>query len=52
MNRRIQEATEALSHFFFPAVCQVCEVERAGPGEGFVCGCCALSVGVSKVACD
>lgn len=44
MNRRIQEATEALSHFFFPAVCQVCEVERAGPGEGFVCGCCREEV--------
>lgn len=40
MNQRIQEATDALSHFLFPAVCQVCEAERAGPRDGFVCSDC------------
>lgn len=40
MIRRIRKTTEALSHFFFPAVCQICESARAGPGEGFVCARC------------
>ncbi|HWQ90422.1 MAG TPA: ComF family protein [Clostridia bacterium] len=30
--------------FFYPELCQLCREERAGPGEGFVCGSCASHI--------
>jgi competence protein ComFC len=42
--REIKAAGEALAHFVYPAVCQICEGARASVSQGMICEPCRADV--------